>query len=85
MDSNIPPVNEEEDQGELLSKMENINSHVENIIMKATQDFKENTMNLNVETHSFQLRKNAINIYIVKEMNLSTHLFFQDTGNTKRV
>jgi len=81
-DNNIP-LNTEEDQIELISKMKNLNSDVETIIMKNVQEntfTKDQNFNLNFETHSFSLRKNAINCYIIKEMNLSAHIFFKDTS-----
>lgn len=83
-DNNIP-LNIEEDQIELLSKMKNINSDVETIIMKNLSDHplnRDSYQNLNFETHSFTLRKNAVNSYIIKEMNLASHIFFKDTSNS---
>ena len=64
--------------------MKNINSDIETIMMKNLPDHalnKDTNCNLNFETHSFVLRKNAINCYIIKEMNLASHIFFKDTSN----
>jgi hypothetical protein len=62
--------------------MEDINLDVQNIVTKNTQDEnlsnRDSNYNSNFETHSFQLRRNPINCYIIKEMNLASHLFFQD-------
>jgi len=82
-DKNIP-IHVEEDDVELLSKLNHINLDVENLTAKNISDFhtpqKDLSQNLITETHSFVLRKNDINCYIIKEMNLASHMFFQDTG-----
>lgn len=83
MDKNMPSLNEE-DHAELLLKMKHINSDVENIVARAKDDLnsnKENFLSSNVDLQSFQLRKNAVNCYIIKEMNLASHFFFQDNSN----
>nr|BAK02449.1 predicted protein [Hordeum vulgare subsp. vulgare] len=82
LDNNLPS-NIDENPIELLSKMDNLNLDVQNILTKNAQDEnlsnKDSNYNSNIETHSFQLRKNPINCYIIKEMNLGSHLFFQDS------
>ena len=79
----------EEGHVELISKMKHINSDVENIIARAKTDFsleRENFVsNSNLELESFQLRKNAVNCYIIKEMNLASHVFFQDNGKVQEI
>jgi len=82
-DNNLP-IQAEEDDVELLSKLNHINLDVENLTAKNMSDFntpqKDLSQNLITETHSFVLRKNDINCYIIKEMNLASHTFFQDTA-----
>lgn len=82
LDNNVP-ASIDENPIELLSKMDNLNLDVQNIVTKNIQDEnlsnRDSNYNSNIETYSFQLRKNPVNCYIIKEMNLGSHLFFQDS------
>ncbi len=65
--------------------MQYINLDVEQILTNNTievKNFRKDIhSNQNVETPAVMLRKNAVNRFIIKEMNLNSHIFFQNTGN----
>lgn len=82
LDKNVPSLTEE-DHAEVLLKMKHINLDVENIVARAKDDLnsnKENLLSSGLDLQSFHLRKNAVNCFIIKEMNLSQHQFFQDNS-----
>ena len=75
---NSVPVHNEENIEDLLAKIDSVHTDVESILNKNDISIIKSPQKKGLDQKSFELRRTALNYFIVREMNLQPSLFFQD-------
>ena len=75
---NSVPVHNEENIEDLLANIDSVHTDVESILKKNDISILKSPQKRGPDQKSFELRRTALNYFIVREMNLQPSLFFQD-------